>query len=66
MLRYRALLVDPGTVQERPIQIMGNDRARMDEWAAIVLKKAKSPDATVEIYETTESKVATITKEVKQ
>jgi outer membrane lipoprotein SlyB len=44
--RFRALLIDPGnTVQERPVQIFGNDRAVIDDWAKAVLPGAVSADA---------------------
>lgn len=63
MHRYRALLVDPGnTVQERPVQIFGNDRAVIDDWAKAVLDKALSPDAVVKVFESVETEITRIPK----
>jgi hypothetical protein len=63
MHRFRAILIDKGnTVQERPLQIFGNDRAEIDKWADTVLRAAISPDAVVWVYQTLETKVALITK----
>jgi len=63
MNRFRAILIDTGnTTQERPLQIFGNDRATMEEWAHTVLESAVSPDAVVWIYQTIERQVGLITK----
>ena len=63
MNRFRAILIDPGNInQERPVQIFGNDRTEIDRWAAKVLSQAVSPDATVIIYQTVEQQVAMIRK----
>jgi hypothetical protein len=63
MHRYRAILFDSGnTTQERPIQIFGNDRAKLEEWAEVVLKTAVSPNAGVLIYQTIEQQVGLIPK----
>jgi hypothetical protein len=63
MNRFRALLSDPGnTHQERPVQILGNDRQEIDRWAEVVLKAATSPDAKVVIFETVEREIASIQK----
>ena len=67
MQRFRALLDDPGnTTQERPQQIFGNDRAEIDRWADVVLRRAISPDAVVKVFETVESQVARVTKPEKE
>jgi hypothetical protein len=63
MHRYRAILIDAGnTTQERPLQIFGNDRAVVDDWANKVIQSAISPDAVVWIYQTIEQQVALIVK----
>ncbi len=63
MHRFRALLIDSGnTTQERPVQIFGNDRAKIDEWAEAVLNAAVSPDAAVLVYMTLEQQIAIIPK----
>jgi hypothetical protein len=63
MHRYRAILIDTGnTTQERPLQIFGNDRAIIDDWANKVLAAAISPDAVVWVYQTIEQQVALVTK----
>jgi hypothetical protein len=63
MNRYRAILIDSGnTTQERPVQIFGNDRAKIDEWAQAVLNAAVSPDAVVWVYQTIEQQIALIPK----
>ena len=63
MHRYRAILIDTGnTAQERPVQIFGNDRAKINEWATAVLATAISPDAVVWVYQTIEQQIALIPK----
>jgi hypothetical protein len=63
MNRYRAVLVDPGAIsQERPIQILGNDRREIDRWAGEVLRKAVSSEAVVKVYETAEREIGLIVK----
>jgi len=63
MHRFRAILIDKGnTVQERPLQVFGNDRAEIDKWADTVLRAAISPDAVVWVYQTVETQVALIVK----
>ena len=58
-LQYRALLVDPGSLnQDRPQQIFGTSLSEMDEWIQKVLSKAVSPDAVVIIYRTTEQELS--------
>jgi hypothetical protein len=63
MHRYRAILIDSGnTTQERPVQIFGNDRSIIDDWAKAVLATAVSPEAVVWVYQTVEQQVALIVK----
>ena len=63
MLRYRAILLDPGeTTSERPVQIFGNSRAEVIDWANNVLKHAISPAAVVNIYETIEQQCQIVVK----
>jgi hypothetical protein len=63
MNRYRALLIDSGQLnQERPVQIFAQDRSLIDEWTAIVLARAVSPDAVVLVYETAETRIAIVPK----
>lgn len=61
MMRFRAILIDPGNASaERPVQILTNSRQDVTEWALGndqspgVLAKAVSLDAIVEVYETLE------------
>jgi hypothetical protein len=61
--RFRALLIDPGNkVQERPVQIFGNDRAVIDDWVKSLLAGAVSPDAVVKVFESAETEVTVIRK----
>ena len=62
-MRYRAILIDPSdTTQERPKQILGNDRQEIDRWAAEVLRSAGS-SAMVNVYQMVEQQIAIIPKE---
>lgn len=61
-MRYRAVLVDRDAKQERPVQILTNSRPSADEWAAMQLEKAASPDAAVLVYQTVEQQIAIIQK----
>jgi len=62
MTRYRAILFDPGAInQERPIQIFGNNRELIDDWANKVVMQA-SDHAVVKIYETVEREIAAFIK----
>ena len=63
MNKYRAILIDPGALhQERPVQIFGNDRTEIENWAAKVLLQAISREAVVLIYQQTEVQIAMILK----
>jgi len=63
MTRYRAILLDPGAInQERPIQIFGNDRELIDDWANKVVVQAVSDQAVVKVYETVEREIAAVVK----
>lgn len=67
MNKYRAILIDPGALnQERPVQVFGNDRTEIDRWAATVLRQAVSPDAVVLIYQQTEIQIGMILKAKEQ
>jgi hypothetical protein len=68
-MRFRAILHDPGNANaERPVQILSNSRKStgdiigIDEWAAKVLQGAISDDAYVDVYQTSEERVAIINK----
>jgi hypothetical protein len=59
MNRFRGLLIDPGAAnQERPVQVFGNNRADIEEWARRVLGVAVSEKAVVVVYETVENEIA--------
>lgn len=59
-LPFRALLIDPDSAGDRPKQIFGSSRDEINRWASLILTKTASPRATVEIYQTTESRIATV------
>lgn len=61
MLRYRALLVDPDVIQERPIQGFLNSISDIQTWAKLSLSKA-SANAYVVVYRVMETEVATLRK----
>lgn len=64
-LRFRAVLHDPGdATAERPVQMFCNDWAEVTRWTAIVLKRAKSPDAIVRTYEAIEIPRTVFSKEL--
>lgn len=57
MLRYRVLLMDNETFQERPIQGFLNHVPDIKNWAELALKKA-SKSAYVVVYRVQETEVA--------
>jgi hypothetical protein len=62
-MKYRAVLTDSGNkTTERVVQIFGDKRGPIDEWAQDVLKHAVAPDAFVEVYETSEQRIAIVPK----
>ncbi len=63
-MNYRAVLHDPDTITERPIQILGSVLAEVKRWAREILVKAKSMDSKVLIYETTEQCIEVVTKPI--
>jgi hypothetical protein len=70
MLRYRAILTDPGNAAaERPVQIFSNSRVGemgVDAWAEKVLQSAVAADAFVDVYQNIEQRVAIIRKPKKE
>lgn len=67
---YRAVLNDyrgPTAFQvasfpaERPLEIFGNDLDSIKTWAFMVLRVARSPEATVHVFKRTEQQEAVIT-----
>jgi hypothetical protein len=61
--RYRARFIDPGdTTSERPVQVYGNDWQQIEQWATNILMTAKSPDAIVNVFETSEHHIKLFTK----
>lgn len=63
MMRYRATLTDPGNKnQDHPQTILSCSRTEIDQWTGKILAKAISPDAFVDIFETTERKIEFVVK----
>lgn len=61
MPNLRAVLTDPDSTADRPIQIVGTDRAEIDRWANDVLKAA-GPAAVIKVYLTIEVIVDLLSK----
>ncbi len=64
MLRYRVLLIDTESFQERPIQAFCNSIKDIQEWAEGVLRPA-SKSAYVVVYRVQETEVAKLVKDDK-
>lgn len=64
MLRYRVLLVDTETYQERPVQAFLNTVVDIQSWTEVTLRKA-SRKAYVVVYRVIETEVAKLVKDDK-
>ncbi len=62
MLRYRVLLIDTETIQERPVQVFMNTVTDIQLWADNVLRKA-SKVAYVVVYRVMETEVAVLRRD---
>ena len=62
-MRFRAVLHDPGDkCADRPKQWMSNNRAEIDTAVSKWLEAAISSEASVSIYETAETRIASVMK----
>jgi hypothetical protein len=60
-MTYRAVLIDPESQKEKPVQVLGNHYVEIRRWAAEVLKTAGA-DSVVNVYQTIEQHIAIIAK----
>ena len=61
-VKYRAVLIEPGVRQERPVTIVGNHLAEMQWWGRLQVTASGCAEAKVEIYEMRETPVWLIQK----
>lgn len=62
IMKYRALLVEPGNTPERPKQMLTNDWREIVKWTEEALLKSCDPCAFVQQFETIERKTGTVQK----
>jgi hypothetical protein len=60
-MKYRAVLLEPNTEREKPLQIFGHNYQEITRWAEEVLRPA-ADGAVVSVYETAEQQIALIPK----